>query len=595
MMRNRSDPDGAREAPEGNRRRSSLRPLHGPGAARHVRRSVDARRGPESSAETTPSPAGRTTPGVGPFPAWLRRLAYYGLALLLVATGVVVRAGLTRLVGPGLSTYLTFYPLVMLAAWIGGWGPGVLATVAAVVVADYWLLPPRGFKIGSEVDLVGLVFFCAVGILMSIVAERYRRLRDRLGELVLLRTAALRQANARLAAQATELEAHTEELRAHTEELANANAALRASEERFHQLFQEDLTGDFLCTPAGRILLCNPAFAAIFGFSSADAAVGTSMPELYLDPGEQDSILAALRAQGKLAYYETWRKRRDGTPIHVVENLVGHFNDQGEVYEIQGYIFDDTDRKQAEEALRELNATLESRVAERTEELEHRARQLQRLTLELTEAEERERERVAQILHDDLQQILAAAKFHLSHLKRGTRAPGQAQETIGQVQEMLADAIAKSRSLSHELSPAVLRRGDLVETFDWLAEQMQSRYGLTVRVEAVGAVQAHSDAVKTLLYRSAQEMLFNVVKHARVSEARLRVRRRGPYLCLSVSDRGRGFDPQEIGKTAGFGLWSIRERVALLGGWMKTRSVKGRGTTLRLVIPDAELSPTARQ
>jgi PAS domain S-box-containing protein len=135
--------------------------------------------------------------------------------------------------------------------------------------------------------------------------------------------------------------------------LKEAEHSLRESERRFHHLFEDDLTGNFLCTVEGRILLCNAAFADIFGFSSAEAAVGRSLLELYIDLGERNSILETIRAQGKLAYYETWRKRCDGNPIHVVENLVGHFNDQGDLYEIQGYIFDDTKRKRAEEALQQ--------------------------------------------------------------------------------------------------------------------------------------------------------------------------------------------------------------------------------------------------
>ena len=134
--------------------------------------------------------------------------------------------------------------------------------------------------------------------------------------------------------------------------------ALRESEERFHRLFEDDLTGNFFCSLEGRILECNPSFAAIFGFSSRDDAVGTSMLDLYIDPGERESILQALRQEGKLGRYEAWRKRRDGEKIHVVENLVGHFNDRGELYEIMGYAFDNTERKRAEEALKESEANL---------------------------------------------------------------------------------------------------------------------------------------------------------------------------------------------------------------------------------------------
>ncbi len=136
-------------------------------------------------------------------------------------------------------------------------------------------------------------------------------------------------------------------------ERRQAEEALRQSEERFHRLFEEDLTGDFLCRPEGKILLCNPSFAKIFGFSSPDEAVGTNVLDLYPDPGERISILEALRQEGKIEGYEAWRKRRDGEAVHVVENMVAHFDNGGEITEIKGYVFEDTNRKRAEEAAEE--------------------------------------------------------------------------------------------------------------------------------------------------------------------------------------------------------------------------------------------------
>ena len=102
-----------------------------------------------------------------------------------------------------------------------------------------------------------------------------------------------------------------------------------------------------------------------------------------------------------------------------------------------------------------------------------------------------------------------------------------------------------------------------------------------------------SEPLKTILYRAAQEMLFNVIKHAGVQEAHLRLRRRGGSVCLSVSDRGQGFDAEEPGRTAGLGLASIRERVQLLGGRMKVRSRKGVGSVFLIMVPDAR-PPTTR-
>ncbi len=220
------------------------------------------------------------------------------------------------------------------------------------------------------------------------------------------------------------------------------------------------------------------------------------------------------------------------------------------------------------------------------QELEHRARQLQKLTLELSQAEDRERKRLAEILHDDLQQQLAAAKFHLSLL--GHRVPKDkgVHEAIVQLDQILKDAIEKSRSLSHELSPAVLYQSDLGEAFEWLARQLKTKHGLTVYVESRGRIDSPSEALKVFLFKTAQEILFNVVKHARVREARLRIQRLRRSLWLTISDQGQGFDPRSLGKTGGFGLLSIRERVELLGGRMKIRSAEGRGSTFLIIVPD---------
>jgi CheY-like chemotaxis protein len=153
---------------------------------------------------------------------------------------------------------------------------------------------------------------------------------------------------------------------------------------------------------------------------------------------------------------------------------------------------------------------------------------------------------------------------------------------------MLKDAIETSRSLSHELSPAVMYHGDMGEIFEWLANQIRLKHGLIVRVQTQGPIDVQSDALKVFLFKAVQEMLFNAVKHARVSEARVRVRRRGRRLCLCVSDRGRGFDPQELRQTAGFGLMSIRERIGLLGGRMKIHSERGVGSRFIITVPDGQ-------
>ncbi len=150
-----------------------------------------------------------------------------------------------------------------------------------------------------------------------------------------------------------ELLAENEALRRENATLQSVKDALQESEARCRRLFEDDLTGDFLTALDGRILACNPAFARIFGFASVEEALNTNIRDLYEDPGDRDRLLERLRGEGKVENEGRIRKRRDGTRIHVVENMVGRFSADGELIETQGYAYDDSERKRAEEALRE--------------------------------------------------------------------------------------------------------------------------------------------------------------------------------------------------------------------------------------------------
>ena len=145
--------------------------------------------------------------------------------------------------------------------------------------------------------------------------------------------------------------------------------ALRASEKRYRSVFENDITGDYVAKPDGQILLCNASFAAIFGFRSAKAVVGQNLAALQSQTDSWPDFVRYLKKRRRLLRHERTACRRDGKAIHVIETVVGMFNEQGDLVQLQGYVMDDTLRKQAEIALKTLNATLEERVAKRTEQL----------------------------------------------------------------------------------------------------------------------------------------------------------------------------------------------------------------------------------
>jgi len=228
-------------------------------------------------------------------------------------------------------------------------------------------------------------------------------------------------------------------------------------------------------------------------------------------------------------------------------------------------------------------------VAARTRKALRESRDLLRaLAGELTLTEQRERQRMAKMLHDHIQQLLAGAKFQIHAL--GGAGDLEVKKRAKEVEELLRECINASRTLTAELSPPIPQEGGLVGSLEWLAEWMCNRHGLCVELNMQNEDVPVQQDVKLLLFESTRELLLNVAKHARVKSASVGLQCvGGDRLQVVVSDEGIGFDPDRLnaGITLGdgFGLFSIRERMNLMGGQLEIASRPGRGSRFTLTVP----------
>ncbi|MFW5867672.1 MAG: response regulator, partial [Armatimonadota bacterium] len=237
------------------------------------------------------------------------------------------------------------------------------------------------------------------------------------------------------------------------------------------------------------------------------------------------------------------------------------------------------------EQLETLNRELERKVAERTKVAENRAALLQSMASDLLNAEQRERRRLGRLLHDHLQQLLTAGQMR-AHLLCEQIADDDASTMLNELTGLLSEAVDASRSLAVELSPPVLTHG-LAAATEWLADHMRDTHKLQVTVEVEGDVEPESEELSAFLLQAMRELLFNVVKHAGVDSAALRVCRADDRILIEVQDEGCGFDPAKLtdpreSSQAGSGLPGIRRRLELLGGSLEVESSPGQGAAFRL-------------
>jgi PAS domain S-box-containing protein len=352
----------------------------------------------------------------------------------------------------------------------------------------------------------------------------------------------------------------------------------------------------------------------IFGYP-ADEMLGRAPCDFAFeeDAPSYPQQLAQYMQSGR-ALFDVRFRRKDGIELWVSINFAPIIGDQGQPLGFLGMVTDITKRRQAEQALaqseaalkhtneelraandklRISNETLELRVAERTADLEYRTGQLRALAEQLTRAEENERMRVAEVLHDGLQQMLVGARLNLEALGEQFH-DDSVRQGLQEVSGILDESIQVSHSLVYELSPPILHRKDLAAILRWLGQWFQAKHRLIVQVDKGPGVEVSAKEIRAMLFRCVSELLFNIVKHTQVKSVRLSLSRtEDDSIQIAVSHEGAGLDQAAIQDQAdrpvGFGLFHLRRRLELFGGRLEVLSTLGPGRCFKLLLP---LSPS---
>lgn len=214
------------------------------------------------------------------------------------------------------------------------------------------------------------------------------------------------------------------------------------------------------------------------------------------------------------------------------------------------------------------------------------ARLQREATQQVLQAEERERRRIATDLHDGVGQMLSAALLHLNHCVESTEENSDARRTTEKALSLLSESYDEMRNISHQMMPNALIKTGLVSSVREFVDKLNGTK-IRITLNIVGLDSRTDEQVETVLYRTIQESVNNVIKHAEATKLSIQLIKDEDGVTVSIEDNGKGFDLHGLGDHKGIGLRNMKSRLALINGAIDIESFPGRGTLVVIHIPYA--------
>jgi PAS domain S-box-containing protein len=339
---------------------------------------------------------------------------------------------------------------------------------------------------------------------------------------------------------------------------------------QFRQFIESSPDAIMIVDSEGRIRNANARAAALFGYDRdrlRDEPVQTLFPDqpLPLRPGDRPG--QERQASCRL---ELVGSRSDCGQFPAVVNVIPIQTRHGAAAVVT--VRDITEAQRAQFVLERSLEVLTS---------EDRDRQL--LLGHLVRAQEEERKRIAAGIHDDTIQVITAANLRLQQLRHRLREPAQV-DILDKLEEALQLSLSRLRQLIFDLRPPGLTDGSLAAALRIYLEQMHSETGIACQLD-----DRHTASIpvntSVLIYRTAQEALMNVRKHARATTVRVELADLSNGCLVRITDDGVGYNPADVENSPGhLGLVLMRERPPIAGGWCRIESAPGAGTTVEFWV-----------
>ena len=232
------------------------------------------------------------------------------------------------------------------------------------------------------------------------------------------------------------------------------------------------------------------------------------------------------------------------------------------------------------------------------EQLQASRHQLRQLAASVESAREEERIRIAREVHDELGQILTVLKLDVEGLalKHHDRSPALRKdftERITRIVRAVDLTLNTVRRISAELRPSILNHLGLSAALKWQIQEFQSRTGIRCRCRVLRKDSPLGAEPTIAVFRVFQEILTNVLRHAKAKAVSVELRASGGWLILRVADDGKGLDPKLLSDPLSLGLLGMRERALLLGGRVDFAARRGGGTVVTVRIPSGEPAATS--